>query len=201
VPLENPSKSEPTRIILLFELALRLCLSKTPKYLSRRLALRQQINVLRRSLKKRPKLSSGDRLFRVSLSRLWRDWPPTLVIVKPETVVALHRKGFRLLWTGKVRRGQPGRPGIPREIRDLIHRMCRENPSWGAPRIHGELLKLGIAIGETSVSKYMVRGPQAAFSDLAYVPGEPRLAAGCRRLLYRPHHPLPGPVRLSATGP
>src|SRR6516225_7673671 len=63
------------------------------------LALRQQINVLRRSLKKRPKLSSGDRLFWVSLSRLWRDWPSTLVIVKPETVVAWHRKGFRLLWT------------------------------------------------------------------------------------------------------
>ena len=122
------------------------------------LALRQQINVLRRSLKKRPKLSSGDRLFWVSLSRLWRDWPSTLVIVKPETVVAWHRKGFRLFWTWKVRRGQPGRPGIPYEIRDLIHRMCRENPTWGAPRIHGELLKLGIDIGETSVSKYMVRG-------------------------------------------
>ena len=121
------------------------------------LALRQQINVLRRSLKKRPKLSSGDRLFWVSLSRLWRDWPSTLVMVKPETVVAWHRKGFRLLWTWKVRRGPPGRPGIAGEIRDLIHR-CRENPSWGAPRIHGELLKLGIAIGETSVSKYMVRG-------------------------------------------
>ena len=122
------------------------------------LALRQQINVLRRSLKKRPKLSSGDRLFWVSLSRLWRDWPSTLVIVKPETVVAWHRKGFRLFWTWKVRRGQPGRPGIPCEIRDLIHRMCRENPTWGAPRIHDELLKLGIDIGETSVSKYMVRG-------------------------------------------
>ena len=123
------------------------------------LALRQQINVLRRSLKKRPKLSSGDRpLLGLPLPRLWRDWPSTLAMVKPETVVAWHRKGFRLLWTRKVRRGPPGRPGIAGEIRDLIHRMCRENPSWGAPRIHGELLKLGIAIGETSVSKYMVRG-------------------------------------------
>jgi len=122
------------------------------------LALRQQINVLRRSIKKRPKLTSGDRLFWVSLSRLWRDWPSTLVIVKPETVLAWHRKGFRLFWTWKVRRGQPGRPGIPPETRDLIHRMCRENPTWGAPRIHGEMLKLGIDIGETSVSKYMMRG-------------------------------------------
>jgi len=78
--------------------------------------------------------------------------------VKPETVLAWHRKGFRLFWTWKVRRGQPGRPGIPPETRDLIHRMCRENPTWGAPRIHGEMLKLGIDIGETSVSKYMMRG-------------------------------------------
>jgi len=80
-----------------------------------------------------------------------------LAIVKPETVVAWHRAGFRLFWTWKVRRGQPGRPAISREIRDLICRMCRENPGWGAPRIHGELLKLGIDIGESSVSKYMVR--------------------------------------------
>ena len=73
------------------------------------LALRQQINVLRRSLKKRPKLSSGDRpLLGLPLPRLWRDWPSTLAMVKPETVVAWHRKGFRLLWTRKVRRGPPG---------------------------------------------------------------------------------------------
>ena len=75
----------------------------------------------------------------------------------PEAVVAWHRKGFRLFWTWKVRHGQLGRPVISREVRDLIRQMCRENPSWGAPRIHGELLKLGIDIGESSVSKYMVR--------------------------------------------
>ena len=120
-------------------------------------ALRHQIGVLHRSARKRPKLTSGDRLFWVCLSRLWRDWRSTLVIVKPETVVAWHRKGFRLFWTWKVRCGQPGRPVIARETRDLIRKMCRENPGWGAPRIHGELLKLGIDIGETSVSKYLVR--------------------------------------------
>src|SRR5208282_4140979 len=65
--------------------------------------------------------------------------------------------GFRLFWTWKVRRGQPGRPTIAREVRDLIRKMCRENPGWGAPRIHGELLKLGIDVAESSVSKYMVR--------------------------------------------
>ena len=121
------------------------------------LALRHQIGVLQRSLKKRPKLISMDRLLWASLSRIWRDWRSALVIVKPETVVAWHRKGFRLFWTWKVRRGQPGRPAIARETRDLIRRMSRENPTWGAPRIHGELLKLGMDIGESSVTKYMVR--------------------------------------------
>ena len=121
------------------------------------LALRHQIGVLQRSARKRPKLTSGDRLLWICLSRLWRDWRSALAIVKPETVVAWHRAGFRLFWTWKVRRGQPGRPVISREVRDLIRKMCRENPGWGAPRIHGELLKLGIDIGESSVSKYMVR--------------------------------------------
>jgi putative transposase len=121
------------------------------------LALRHQIGVLQRSARKRLKLTPGDRLFWVWLSRLWRDWRSALAVVKPETVVAWHRAGFRLFWTWKVRRGQLGRPIIPREIRDLIRKMCRENPGWGAPRIHGELLKLGIDIGESSVSKYMVR--------------------------------------------
>jgi putative transposase len=121
------------------------------------LALRHQIGVLHRSARERSKLTSADRPLWVCLSRLWRDWRSTLVIVKPETVVAWHRKGFRLFWTWKVRRGQPGRPVIARETRDLIRKMCRENPGWGAPRIHGELLKLGIDIGESRVSKYMVR--------------------------------------------
>ena len=121
------------------------------------LSLRHQIGVLQRSARKRPILTAGDRLFWVCLSRLWRDWRSALAIVKPETVLAWHRTGFRLFWTWKVRRGQPGRPVISREVRDLIHKMCRENLVWGAPRIHGELLKLGIDIGETSVSKYMVR--------------------------------------------
>jgi transposase InsO family protein len=80
-----------------------------------------------------------------------------LVIVKPETVIAWHRKGFRLFWTWKVRRGQPGRPAVPKDVRELIRRMSRENPLWGAPRLHGELLKLGIDLGETSVGKYLVR--------------------------------------------
>jgi len=97
------------------------------------------------------------RLLWVWLSRIWSGWRSALAIVKPETVMAWHRVGFRLFWTWKVRRRRPGRPVVSREVRNLIRRMCRENPSWGAPRVHGELLKLGIDIGETSVSKYMVR--------------------------------------------
>jgi putative transposase len=72
--------------------------------------------------------------------------------------VAWHRKGFRLFWSWKVRHGQEGRPAISRQTRDLTRRMCCENLTWGAPRIHGELLKLGIDIGGSSVSKYMLRG-------------------------------------------
>jgi hypothetical protein len=79
-------------------------------------------------------------------------------MVKPETVIAWHRKGFRLFWTWKVRHGQLGRPPVSQETRKLIRQMSRENPLWGVPRIHGELLKLGIDIGETSVGKYMARG-------------------------------------------
>jgi transposase InsO family protein len=119
------------------------------------IALRHQIVILQRSTKKRLQLHNSDRLFWVGLSQVWSDWRSALVIVKPETVIAWHRKAFRLFWTWKVRRGKPGRPTVALEIRALIRRMSRENPGWGAPRIHGELLKLGIDIGETSVSKYL----------------------------------------------
>ncbi len=97
------------------------------------LALRHQIGVLLRSARKRPKLTPLDRLVWVWLSRIWRDRHSMLAIVKPETVVAWHRKGFRRFWTWKVRRGQRGRPVISREVRDLIRKMCRENAGWGAP--------------------------------------------------------------------
>jgi transposase InsO family protein len=121
------------------------------------LALRHQICVLQRGAKKRPRLTSIDRFFWAVLSRVWGDWRSALAIVKPDTVIGWHRKGFRLFWTWKVRRGKPGRPGVSREVRDLIRRISRENPLWGAPHIHGELLKLGIEIGETTVAKYMFR--------------------------------------------
>jgi transposase InsO family protein len=79
------------------------------------------------------------------------------VIVKPDTVIAWHRRDFRLFWKWKSRRTRPGRPQIPIHVRELIRRLSRENPLWGAPRIHGELLKLGIDVGQTSVGKYLIR--------------------------------------------
>jgi transposase InsO family protein len=106
---------------------------------------------------KRPKLTAADRFLWARLTRFWSDWRSALVIVKPETVIQWHRKGFRLFWTWKARRRQPGRPPVSQETRNLIRQMSRENSLRGAPRIHGELLKLGIDIGETSVSKYLVR--------------------------------------------
>ena len=120
------------------------------------LALRHQLGVLQRSVK-RPKLTPADRLLWAWLCAVWNDWQSGVFIVKAATVIGWHRKGFRLFWAWKVRRGKPGRPGVPKEVRALIRTMSRENPLWGAPRIHGELLKLGIDIGETSVSKYLVR--------------------------------------------
>ena len=121
------------------------------------LALRQQLGVLRRSAPKRLRLTKADRAFWVWLKGVWARWDQALMIVKPETVLAWHRNGFRLFWTWRVRRGKPGRPGIPHEVRDLIRMISRNNPRWGAPRIHGELLKLGIEITEPTVARYMVR--------------------------------------------
>jgi putative transposase len=121
------------------------------------LALRHQLGVLRRSAPKRLKLGAADRMLWVWLRRVWADWKSALLIVQPDTVIAWHRKGFRLYWTWRVRRGKPGRPALPQEIRDLIRMMSRNNPMWGAPRIHGELLKLGIDITEPTVAKYMLR--------------------------------------------
>jgi putative transposase len=104
------------------------------------LALRHQIGVLRRSAKRRAKLTSLDRLFWSWLSHIWCDWRSALTIVQPETVIAWHRRGFGLFWAWKIRRGQPGRPTLAYEVRELIRRMCRENPTWGtvvpaSPRI------------------------------------------------------------------
>ena len=120
------------------------------------LALRHQLAVLQRR-KKRVRLRAADRMLWVILFRLWKQWSSTLVIVKPATVIAWHRQGFKCYWRWKSRAGKCGRPFVSLETRELIRQMSKANPLWGAPRIHGELLKLGIEISQATVAKYMSR--------------------------------------------
>ncbi len=119
------------------------------------LALRQQVTVLKRK-RPRPPLNSSDRLFWVVLRRLWSGWKNVLIVVKPDTVVGWHRTGFRWYWHWKSRRRR-GRPRVTAEIRELIQRLAQENAGWGAPRIHGELQKLGLKIAERTVARYLRR--------------------------------------------
>ena len=124
------------------------------------LALRQQLLVLKRRQNK-PRLCHVDRLFWVVVKRIWSRWKGALVIVTPETVVRWHRAGFRLYWNWLSRhRPVVGRKRISKELRDLIFRMVAENPTWGAPRIHGELLKLGFGVSERTVSRWVQRAPK-----------------------------------------
>jgi hypothetical protein len=116
-------------------------------------ALEHQLAVLRRQHPGRPQLSSWDRLLWLLLYRIWPQVIDAMVLVKPKTVVEWQRKGFRFYWGWRSRR--PGRPRMSHEIRDLIRRMSRANPLWGAPRIHGELLKLGIKISQATVGRWM----------------------------------------------
>jgi len=117
------------------------------------LALRHQLAVYSAS-KIRPKLSDQDRKFWVWMSSLYKDWKSILVIVKPETVIAWHRRSYKYFWWRKTRPEKRGRYTIKTQVKDLIQRMALEN-GWGAPRIHGELLMLGFKISERSVSNYM----------------------------------------------
>jgi putative transposase len=122
------------------------------------IALQHQLAVLRRQRPGRPQLSSLDRLLWVWLYRIWPQVIDAMILVKPATVVQWHRKGFRLHWRWRSR--HPGRPKIGAEIRALIRRMSRANPLWGAPRIHGELLKLGIKISQATVGRWMPWRPR-----------------------------------------
>jgi transposase InsO family protein len=118
--------------------------------------LRQQIIVLRRGRPTRPHVRAIDRLVLGWVCWLFANARDALAVVRPETVVRWHRAGFRSYWRWKSR-CRPGRPAVSTETRQLIRTMSLTNPLWGAPRIHGELLKLGISVGQTSVAKYMAR--------------------------------------------
>jgi transposase InsO family protein len=138
-------------------LAALLSLFKSRRRLqSENLVLRHQINVLRRTAPKRARLIGIDRLLFVWLYSLCRDTLQSVVILRPETVVHWHRAGFRayLRWKSYNR---AGRPTVAKDVRDLIREISLANPLWGAPRIHGELLKLGIDVAQSTVSKYMAK--------------------------------------------
>ena len=112
-----------------------------------------------RTRRPRLRLKSTDRVHRAWRSRTWRGWRSALHIVKPETVVGWHRRGFRLFWTWKSRR-RTGRPGVRADVRALIRELSTANPLWVAPRIHGELQKSAIVVSQSTVAKYMGRHPR-----------------------------------------
>jgi hypothetical protein len=121
------------------------------------LVLRHQLNVRGRGSCHRARLSNSDQLFFVWLYRLWPRLLRAVAVLRPETIVRWHRRGFRAYW--RWRSGsRPGRPKIANELRDLIREISLANPLWGAPHIHGELSMLGIDVAQSTVSKYMVRG-------------------------------------------
>jgi hypothetical protein len=143
--------------LILFELGILASPFKAKSRLeAENAALRQQLIVLRRKVKSRPRLANTDRWFFVQLYRWFSSILEVLTIIRPETLVRWHRAGFRRYWHWKSRR-RGGRPQVQSELRALIRQMSVENLLWGAPRIHGELLKLGFEVSQSSVAKYMVK--------------------------------------------
>lgn len=152
------------------------------------LALRQQLLALH-AKRPRRRLTARHKPFWVALRTLWSGWMRPLVLVTPRTVVSWQRAGFRLYWAWVSRARQVGgRKRVSKEVRALIFRMVEENPTWGAPRIHGELLKLGFDLSERSVSRWVGRAPRSrSLEALADVPQESSRGHCCDRLLYRPN--------------
>jgi putative transposase len=139
------------------------------------------------------------RIFWVILSRLWKSWRSSLRVVRPETVVGWHRRGFRRYWAWKSR-PRSGRPAMGTEIRDLIRRMSRANPLWGAPRVHGELLKLGLTVSQATVSRYMLRS-EAAITGVANVFKESRQGSHRVGFLHGAYGDVSSPIRARDADP
>src|SRR6266511_719345 len=137
---------------------LRTALASRGDLIAENLLLRQQLAVLTRPTRKRPRLRARDKLFWLLARLARRDWRRHMLVVTPETIVRWHRRGWRLFWRWRSRT-RIGRPRVSPEVQKLIARMARDNPGWGAERIRGELLKLGIAASKRSVQRYRGRGP------------------------------------------
>jgi putative transposase len=169
VATENPIRSENTEVLIIREIMVSTTMSslfvafftliastfRTRAALQAEiLALRHQLAVFQKNAPRRLRFHRCDRLLWVVLYRFWSGWRRCLDMVQPDTVVRWHRRAFAWHWTRKSRR-LPGRPEVAANIRDLIRRMRQANPLWGAPRIHGELLKLGIAVAQSTVARYL----------------------------------------------
>jgi hypothetical protein len=139
--------------------ALRAALRTRTDLALENLALRQQLALLNHR-SKRPRFGRLDRALWLWLSDRWSGWRQALYLVRPETVVRWHRQGFRAFWTWKSRRGRTGRPPVGSELANLVRTMALANPLWGAPRIHGELLKLGLDVSQRTVARLMPRRPK-----------------------------------------
>ena len=140
--------------------ALRAILRSRSDIVLENIALRQQVEALRRR-RPRPQLDDTDRVFWLAMRSAWRGWAARLILVQPETVVRRHRERFQRYWTRLSRENPgPGRPRVDKEIRELVRRMTLEN-GWGAPRIHGELTKPGFTVSEAAVSRYVPHDRQA----------------------------------------
>src|SRR2546430_13544758 len=189
-------------ITLLFHLLrlLRFLLADHCELALENLALRHQVAVYRRIVT-RPRLRRIDRFFWVGLARVWAGWRRPLFIVTPDTVLRWQRRRFREHWTKVSGRPTRGRPPVNAEIKVLIMRMAAANPLWGAPRIHGELLKLGLDMAERTVSRLLLKRrspPSQTWRTFLTNPcPRPRLD----RLLHRSHRSLARPLRPRRAGP
>jgi len=176
-------------MLLTLAATLRSALKTRHDLVFENLALRHQVAVLIQSDRRR-RFRPWDRLLWIGLRRLWGKWRQALVLVQPATVVRWHRQCFRRHWRRKSQR-LVGRPRVNTDTRALVRRMATANPLWGAPRIHGELLKLGFEVSERTVSRCLPKR-STAVTILARVPRQSRRRPGLDRLLHGPDAPMSG---------
>ena len=148
-----------TSVVVSLPHSLRLLLRSRASLHLEIIALHHQLAVVNRSRRPRVRFATVDRMLWVWLSRSWCGWRSAVPIVKPETLIGWHRRGFRLFWRWKSRH-RTGRPGVPADVRALIRELSTANPPSGATRIHGELRKLGISVSQSTVAKYISRCPR-----------------------------------------